>query len=126
MDFMVQKLEEMGMKNKAERELQKIENNITVTERMIEVLENNKSKVDGWCEWLKTHEWNELLKELHMNMDEKTYIEATERTKTFYYKWKDYNFEGEMNKLNKKLDELKLNKKKAVVKVRLADLAKDF
>lgn len=126
MDFMVQKLEEMGMKNKAERELQKIENNITVTKIMLEELENNKYQVEGWCEWLKTHEWNELLKELHMNMDEKTYLESTERTKTFYYKWKDYNFEGEMNKLNKKLDELKLNKKKAVVKVRLADIAKDF
>lgn len=126
MDFMIQKLEEMRMKNKAERELQKIENNITVTKRMLEELENNKSQVEGWCEWLKTHEWNELLKELHMNMDEKTYLEATERTKSFYYKWKDYNFEGEMNKLNKRLDELKLNKKKAFIKVRLADLAKDF
>ncbi len=126
MDFMIQKLEELGMKNKAERELQKIENTIIVTERMIKELENNKLQVDGWCEWLKTHEWKELLKELHESMDEKTYLEATERTKIFYYKWKDYNFEGEMNKLNKKLDELKLNKKKAVVKVKLADLEKDF
>ena len=40
MDFMIQKLEEMGMKNKAERELQKIENSIVVTERMIKELEN--------------------------------------------------------------------------------------
>lgn len=126
MDFMIQKLEEMGMKNKAERELQKIENSIVVTERMIKELENYKTQVDGWCEWLKNHEWNELLKELQMNMNEKTYLEATERTKSFYYKWKDYNFDGEMNKLNKRLDELKLNKKKAVVKVKLADIAKDF
>lgn len=126
MDFMIQKLEELGMKNKAERELQKIENTITVIKRMLEELENNKSQVEGWCEWLKTHEWNELLKELYMNMDEKTYLEATERTKTFYYKWKDYNFDCEMNKLNKRLDELKLNKKKAVVKVKLSYIEKDF
>ena len=126
MDFMIQKLEELGMKNKAERELQKIENSIIVTERMIKELEYNKNQVDGWCDWLKTHEWNELLKELKISMDEKTYIEAKERTQTFYYKWKDYNFEGEMDKLNKKLDELNLNKKKAVVKVKLADIEKDF
>ena len=107
--------------------LLKIENSIKNIKRYKNDLLKNREQIEGWTGWLKEHNWEDLEKWI----DEKTSNEVEkyiliERTKLFYNKWENYDFEEKINELDKELEKLNLAHKKALLKYKEWEIAKEF
>lgn len=105
----------------------KIENSIQNVQKYKNDLLKNKEQVEGWKGWLQNHKWDDLVDWLSSQTANETekYI-LMERTKLFYNKWENYDFEAKINELDNELEKLSFAYKKAQIRYREWQITQEF